>query len=298
MLHSTVLSCALAAIGLLSGEPNVGSGSSEHRIERTIRTRLDQRVGRGDESFVQSSATVAEVGYRTGSRRAQRLCRKRSCCAPAPCPTAPCPTGPAPAPGDPHEVDADCRYASVMKIGTSCYWIHLNCATGFPYSSVHQRWEPCGSNSCQCSGRVCTDPEALAAIASEEADDPYAPIDPLTDFTDKGVQDKFDDPKWHSKRTIHYAKETKGLKVTLAGSSDTIEVQLVKVKAKLKQNSKNKTFWVGYEVTTAAAEHDVISGAKHGNTVILKEDDLNALGVDVDEDMVVILKGFVASVGP
>ena len=187
-----------------------------------------------------------------------------------------------------------------MQIGTTCYWVHLNCSTGPPYRAFHNKWEPCSCNSCLCAGVDCTDPEAFAAAAGDPADkdNPYVPIDPLSDFTDKGVQDKFDDSKWHERRTIHYANGTKGLKVKIAGTNDAVEIQLVKIKAKLKKEAKNQTFWVGYEVSMAAAEHDEITGTKVGNTVILAEDDLNNLKIDVDDDLVVILKDFVAEISP
>jgi hypothetical protein len=149
-------------------------------------------------------------------------------------------------------------------------------------------WEPCDSNICDCDGALCVDDDSLAR--STDASDAYEPIDPVNDLTDDGIRRAFDVPSHEDRRTIHYV-DSRAFTVTTPDGE--YEVQLMKIKARLRQDYKNRTFWVGYQVTRPAdVHHGKIGGVRFDNLLILNEDTLNAKGVDVDENLGVIVRGF------
>jgi len=175
--------------------------------------------------------------------------RRRQSCPPASC-----------APRTAHQENPDCRYAIAMTVGGSCYWIHLNCSTGTPYGAYHQMWEPCGSPKCTCSGMTCVSCARNVATGPRSM---YTAIPPATDFTDVGIQTKFNGPAANQvRRTIHYAWTDKGYRVTNVSGTQDFEIQLLKIQARLRPHPltssdkpKKKTFWVGYQVETAARNH-------------------------------------------
>lgn len=183
-----------------------------------------------------------------------------------------------------------------MKIGnTTCFWLHLDCNPGPPYSAFHQMYEPCNSPRCSCSGNNCVVATLRTSAPSEI---PYPKMEKLKHFSNDTIETAFDVGSETDRRKLKYGGEHREYVVN-DGTKNHL-VQMIRVSAKVKNGPSENIdwdFWVAFEVNgdpPADPGKADITGTKVGETIVLSKTTLNEpkYKVDVKEDLVVILQGF------